>query len=364
MKPQDIDLFLCAAVECSVYAAPLEPGLTFDELLEVGKRAGLQPGEIGDGISRVAFEYFGGSPRFRPDERITVLTWDIYVHAEEPDYRNFAALDFVMSQFNEVIRSQGRHGAKLERAMIVERAAAQGIARNAVEVELTILILTGHLVDKNGVLTSRHGLVCDPLPSVHRRNHSAQPAIRKPMRRQAYPIVKDVVERRVDGRLRHAEPFDAFADALTVLGYGMFRMWWIQMVSELRQSGIATCPASVLVISAALVEGVLTFVVKHGRSLDLGTFKSKDFDADPRTWKIDDLVNSAARGGDAAILERRIQDRANRLIQVRQRIHAGRMLSEYPSGPPDLRPDEAREAKETAEQVVRAVLDWLQEHPS
>jgi hypothetical protein len=30
-----------------------------------------------------------------------------------------------------------------------------------------------------------------------------------------------------------------------------------------------------------------------------------------------------------------------------------------PAGPPDIRPDEARDAKGTAEQVVRAILDWL-----
>ena len=49
--------------------------------------------------------------------------------------------------------------------------------------------------------------------------------------------------------------------------------------------------------------------------------------------------------------------------QQRQRIHAGRMLSDYPGGPPDVRPDEARDAKATAEQVVRAILDWLQRNP-
>jgi hypothetical protein len=39
------------------------------------------------------------------------------------------------------------------------------------------------------------------------------------------------------------------------------------------------------------------------------------------------------------------------------------MLSEYPGGVPDLRPDEARDAKATAEVVVRSVLDWLEKYP-
>jgi site-specific recombinase XerD len=72
-----------------------------------------------------------------------------------------------------------------------------------------------------------------------------------------------------------------------------------------------------------------------------------------------DLVASAASGGPDAVLDLQTKARAETLIGTRQRIHAGRMLSDYPSGPPDLRPDEARDARGTAEQVVRAVLDWL-----
>jgi len=35
------------------------------------------------------------------------------------------------------------------------------------------------------------------------------------------------------------------------------------------------------------------------------------------------------------------------------------MLSLHSGGPPDLRPEEARDAKATAEIVVRSVVDWL-----
>jgi hypothetical protein len=95
----------------------------------------------------------------------------------------------------------------------------------------------------------------------------------------------------------------------------------------------------------------------------LGVFRSKDFDREPRAWKIDDLVSSAASGSDVAILDELTRNRAVRLINTRQRIHAGRMLSEFPAGAPDLRPDETRDAMATAEQVVRRVLDWLEKYP-
>ena len=45
---QEIIKFLEAAVECSVFLNPTEPGLSYEEILEVGKRAGFQAGEVGD----------------------------------------------------------------------------------------------------------------------------------------------------------------------------------------------------------------------------------------------------------------------------------------------------------------------------
>jgi hypothetical protein len=173
--------------------------------------------------------------------------------------------------------------------------------------------------------------------------------------------VKDVIARRADGRPRHAEPLDAFADELERLGYRPFRLWWTQTVSELKLSNPSSTPVAVTVLAAALVEGALTFIVKRARAN--GQFQSKDYERDPRSWKLDDLVASAASGGPAAIIDLQTKARAETLIRTRQRIHAGRMLSDYPAGPPDLRPDEAREARGAAEQVVRAVLDWLQRNP-
>ncbi len=180
--------------------------------------------------------------------------------------------------------------------------------------------------------------------------------------KRTYPLVKDVIERRTDGRPRLAEPLDEFSQALEKLGHGHFRLWWKQTVAELRTTEPMRAPVTVAVLSAALIEGALTFVVKHARQLGLGALGSKNFDGDPRTWKIEDLVSSACAGQDA-ILDPKARTRADEVVKARQRIHAGRMLSEYPGGVPDLRPEEARSAKESAELVVRRVLDWLERHP-
>jgi hypothetical protein len=177
------------------------------------------------------------------------------------------------------------------------------------------------------------------------------------------PHVEDVVKRRADGRPKSSEPFAAFAEQLEKLGYAHFRLWWSQTVAELGRADQNSSPLSTLVLAAALVEGALTFVVKHARSLDLGAFASSDFAGEPRTWRLEDLVASAARGSESAILDVQAKTRAELLIRSRQRIHAGRMLSEFPNGLPDLRPEEAREAKSVAELVVRRILDWLEKYP-
>lgn len=116
------------------------------------------------------------------------------------------------------------------------------------------------------------------------------------------------------------------------------------------------------VLSAALVEGALTFIVNHARKS--GLFQSPDYDREPSTWRIDKLVNSAASGGGTAIFNASVKARTELLVRARQRIHAGRMISDFNARLPDIRPDEAREARTAAEVAVRAILDWLQANPA
>ena len=223
------------------------------------------------------------------------------------------------------------------------------------------MALCEHLIENDGLLRPVRGWTYEQLPSQQR---GAMRVNHEPVRERAYQLVKDVIDRRSDGRPQRAEPLDEFLEAMETLGYGRFRLWWSQVATELQHSNASSSPISVLVLSAALVEGALTFVVKHARACGLGVFGSSDFDRDPRTWKIDDLVSGAARGGDKAIFDESTRLRVSRLIGTRQRIHAGRVLSDTPiGGTVDLRPEEAREAKVIADEVVRRVLDWLEKNP-
>jgi hypothetical protein len=240
-------------------------------------------------------------------------------------------VDLVFDELNLRLRSEGEARAEIERSVLVERAVAKRIQRHNIEVVITWLVMAKQLVEKDNMLRFAHrGATVRQLPSATRGIHRHRDS--KPHKARAYPLVKDVIARRVDGRPQHAEPLDAFAEELEKLGYRQFRMWWMQTVSELRQSNPSSTPVAVAVLAAALVEGALTFIVKHARAN--GQFQSRDYEREPRTWKIDDLVASAASGGPSGILDLQSKARAETLIRTRQRIHAGRMLSDYPAGPP------------------------------
>src|ERR1700691_3165408 len=101
---QEIISLLKAALECSVYISPCDPGLTFQELAEVGKRAGFLEGEINDSLRFAGTGYFGRS-RVLPSDQDT-RAWAFFF-AEEPDYRNFEAFAFVFDELNLLTRTEG-----------------------------------------------------------------------------------------------------------------------------------------------------------------------------------------------------------------------------------------------------------------
>lgn len=187
---QEIINLLKTAVECSVFLSPTDPGLSYEEILEVGKRAGFQAGEVGDA---------------------------------------------------------GARNAQLERSVVIERALANGIPRKDIEVAFTYQILAGLLTEKDGFLRFSSNSGVRGLPSTQREAHSRVQLTRKAGRARMYPIVQDIIERRTDGRQKSAEPLDAFADLLDKLGYGAFRLWWAQTVAELRRADAHSSPVSVSV---------------------------------------------------------------------------------------------------------------------
>jgi hypothetical protein len=253
------------ALECSLVLAPREPGLTSQELLEVGRRCGLKDGEMND-VLQHATNYAAGTRRLLPDKG----TLEVFLFREEPELRNFDALDFVLSEMNDQIAEAGGRAARLDRDVLAERGAAHGLGRGDVDAAIALLVWADIWVEKDGVLSSRYGNAYKPLPTEQRNQPGAPRQVyQRASRAQAYPIVQDVIARRTEGRLAHAEPLDAFAEQLDSLGYSKYRLWWTQTVRELRQLQPETASVATCVHAAALVEGRLTFVVRHAREQGL-----------------------------------------------------------------------------------------------
>jgi hypothetical protein len=118
---------------------------------------------------------------------------------------------------------------------------------------------------------------------------------------------------------------------------------------------------AVTVLAAALGEAALSFVVRRAQAA--GLMKSIDL-SKPRGWRFVDLIKGAKSGDPnvGALLDERSAQRCLDLNDARQRIHAGFLIDTAPAGPiPDLKPEQARDAVQTADLLVRKVVEWLAE---
>jgi hypothetical protein len=78
MDLQHVTQFFQAALESSFYLAPREPGLTYEELREVGRQGGFQDGEIGDALLQVVTQTFGGGSKRLIPNPMMMKQWAIF----------------------------------------------------------------------------------------------------------------------------------------------------------------------------------------------------------------------------------------------------------------------------------------------
>ena len=360
MQLRDIVQVIETALECSVYHSPKAMGLTFDELVEIGSRMGIRKGELPDAIAN---QGLNRNRQNRYEHCSTLQNKLMFPGMLNPDYRPLKEMDFIHIQLKEIARDDGAANARITRDVLIARAEKAGHSRHDMEVAIAVSTIANRLTETNDIVQFVRGMEQSPPPSELERQQGGHNrhinTIREPVNR----LVADIVARRQDGRPKSIDTLNEFANRLEYLGYKPFRLWWMQILSEMKTADNNTSSVTVSVLAAALMEGALTFIVRHAISLKNGTFASKDWEREPNTWKIDDLLKAASGGGPDAILDQSSKVRAETLIRVRQRIHAGRMLVDHPNGVQDLRPEEARDARLTLEIVVRKILDWIETHP-
>lgn len=358
--------FLLTAFEVSIYVSPESPGLTLDELDEAGDRLGFKRGEIRDTLDQIGIEPQIPLHMSRPSEHLKyrLLNWN---DKRTPEPRNEQAFEFVYTHFDELAREHTRAAARVERSVLASRGKPYGISEHDMQVAITALLYGGILnVNRMGLIGSTSGGMVRP--SFQTGYHGGRRPVTPEFLGRLMEVVTDIAKRRSDGRPAAAEPIAAFERELARLGHGYFESWWRQTAAEFRTADANLMPTSVVVLAATLCEGALVFIREHAQSKGL-SMPDSSLGADPKGWKFNKLVDAACKGS-APIFSSQMRDqlaarRATELNFMRQRIHAGRVLDEQSKLPhPDLRPEEARTARETTDLVLRRVLDWLAAHPA
>ena len=345
----------------SILVLPRDHGLTREEVLEAGQRAGFKLGELSDAIGRVHPSTRWGQPRLRLEKAGPTRLCADFNHAMEPECRDAPSFEFVRRELQALATEVGEGAAKLPRDVLVERGVARGHKREALEVAVTVTVMDEILEESGGVIGHGRGKLTWILPSaqIDARRHGHDWSFKRKWLGVALPIVRDVISRRGDGRPSSADPLDAFEGMLAELGHDRFRAWWVQKRHELRLLDTSLQPVAATVLAAALSEAALSFVVP--RAQGAGLMKSVDM-TKPRGWRFVDLIKGAKSGDPSvrAILDERSAQRCRDLNDARQRIHAGFLIDTVQTGPiPDLKPEQARDAIQTTDILVRKVIEWL-----
>lgn len=358
--------FVQTAFEASIYVSPASPGLTIEEIYEAGDRLGFKKGELLDAVREVGIEPLVPLDMSRPSTILShrLLWWN---DVRTPEPRNEKAFEFVYTFFDGLAREHTRAEARIERSVLATRGKARGLGEHDMQVAITALLYGGALYeDQAGLLAATYrGVV---RPSLQTGDAGGRRRVQPEFLGRLMEVVNDIVQRRSDGRPASAEPITAFERELTKLGHGYFESWWRQTAAEFRSADSKLMPTTVVVLAATLCEGALVFIRDHAQRRSL-SMPDASLGSDPKGWKFDKLVDAACKGTAPVFsgqpMDQLAAKRAKELNFMRHRIHAGRVIDERSSLPhPDLRPEEARTAKETTDIVLRRVLDWLEAHPT
>lgn len=363
----EISDFIVSALDASILVSPRDHGLSVDEIIEIGGRVGFRRGEIVDTINKSQIPRNWAASRICYEGRGARKLSTDFNHEMEPEHRDFASFEFVRAELQRLAAEFGESEAHISRDVLVERGVQKGMKRNALEVATTVTVLDEIFEEKDGVIRHARGRLNWVLPSKQMESRHLLKGWKSADRwmGRVYTIVQDVISRRTDGRPVAANPLDAFEDQLRSLGHERFRAWWVQKRQELLTLEPTLYPVSVTVISAALAEAALSFVVPRAKAV--GLMKLVD-PAKPREWRFVNLIKGAKSSDPAVIpiLDERAAQRCLDLNDARQRIHAGFLIDSAQTGPiPDLKPEQARDALQTTDLLVRKILDWLaQQLPS
>lgn len=198
LAQQEVIQFLKAALECSIYVCPGDPGLSYYELVQAAKSADFFEGEIRDAIPQATTLYWGAGDAKILLDKDDLTSLSIFGFPEEPDYRNPVAFHRVFEEMRLLVRQEGIANAQIERMALVEACISKQAPEYDVQVAIAILTLNDILEAKNGIIRFARGKETFGSPGDQTMRLEMHDGRRfpRPARARAYPIVKRIIEAR------------------------------------------------------------------------------------------------------------------------------------------------------------------------
>lgn len=153
MTYKDPGIFVVDALVASMVAAPQLPGLSFNELKNLGANHELLPAEIG----RASKEY-GVSPQepdkigFKVSKNNATCLYGHWEVSYQPEFRNLKAIQFIMEFFYNRWRSEGLANLGVPRDMLIAGAVKQGIKEYDVDLAISLMLLSAIVIDMDGLI--------------------------------------------------------------------------------------------------------------------------------------------------------------------------------------------------------------------
>jgi hypothetical protein len=131
------------------------------------------------------------------------------------------------------------------------------------------------------------------------------------------------------------------------------------MVAEWQDLDDRRNPASVLVLSGSLCEGALAFFAAS--DIHTGLTMTQKLPSDPRQWKLEALIGAGATGQRALLIDP-LRQRLIELNERRKIIHPGSFIElvQPVRKVPEIRPEQAIEARNVVKLLLRTIIDWLE----
>lgn len=350
-------------LEATVYESPDAEGLSRREIIELCERFGFREGEILDALGQLqngqkVEEFFRHDLITLPQDYIYFLVAHFGFKEEDP--RNLRLMAGILQCLEKDAKDLGRGNVSISVSTLARRLAEEfQVSEQDVRVHIRLLekyrcfSISGDYIEKPNQNS------CSPkfVESIS----AGQREGRRDGRRfaQIRGTVREIISRRNSGKPISTDPIKAFEEKFDLLKAKPLYAWWNAMVAEWKDLDDRRNSVSVLTLSASLCEGALAFFAASG--IHSGLTMTQKLPSDPRQWKLEALISAASTGGTTALLVDPLRQRLVELNERRKALHPGSFiqLSIPLQKVPEIRPEQAVEARSVVHLLLRTIVDWL-----